>query len=83
MNAAINERIQKLFSDPRVVEIREYLDGWVAQRYRWRAPGKALRHVRAEGGIRTEPMSYDRKRSHGVGPYAVAFSERGGRLASC
>lgn len=65
--------------DGRIVEIREYLDGWAPNSYRWPAPGK-FRTTRRNGVVYYG--TYDRKRSHGRGPSLVAFSARGGRLYS-
>lgn len=72
-----------LDSDARIVRAVIYEDGWVPNSYRYAAPGKATVVTRAEGGrLEMSETTYDRKRSHGRGPRWVAFSERGGRLAS-
>lgn len=71
--------IKKIFdSDPRIVTIREYLDGWVARAYRWPAPGRAVEHYR--DGAPTREWFYDRKRPHARGPSWVASSAKGGTL---
>lgn len=67
------------FTDPRVAYVREYLDGWIANSYRWPAPGTMTIHER--DGTSTS-AKYDRKRSGGGGPNWVAFSAKHGRLAS-
>lgn len=69
-------------ADPRIQAAVIYCDGWVPNSYRYRAPGRCVRLTRTEDGWRAEEDSYDRKRSHGRGPHWVAFSARGGRLAS-
>lgn len=71
------------FTDPRVTRVREYQDGWVPSSYRWPAPGAMVEHTRLEdGSYETTTGTYDRKRTGGRGPLWVAFSARGGRLAS-
>lgn len=70
-------------ADPRIVTVREYADGWVPHAYRWPAPGTAAEWVRDDdGNITARTFAYDRKRSRGRGPTWVAYSARGGRLAS-
>lgn len=71
--------IQRIFaSDTRITRVVEYLDGWVANAYRSRAPGQS--NVYTRDGVVSS--TYDRKRAHGRGPRIVAFSAKGGRLAS-
>jgi len=71
-------------NDSRIVEIAVYPDGWVTNKYGYRAPGRRV--VFRRNGCnhwvqaRVEPI--DRKRSNGNGPTWVALSERGGTLAS-
>lgn len=76
--------VVKLFnSDPRVVRVTYYADGWVPNAYRWPAPGRAeVWTRRPDGSLDGIEITYDRKRSHGKGPTFVAVSARGGRLAS-
>jgi hypothetical protein len=70
-------------SDARIVRAVVYEDGWVPNAYRYAAPGKATVVTRAEDGrIEISETTYDRKRSYGRGPRWVAFSAKGGRLAS-
>ena len=66
-------------SDPRIVEVVEYPDGFVPLKYKWRAPRTG--YVTKRGGERT-PFTYDAKRANGAGPSWVAFSAKRGRLAS-
>jgi len=73
--------IDEIFAlDSRIVTVRVYQDGWVPRAYRWRAPGRMLVYTR--GAAAPIERTYDRKRACGRGPGWVAFSERGGRLAS-
>jgi len=76
MDTEIKAEFEK---DERVMSIRVYHDGWVPNAYKYRAPGRMTTYYR-DG--REVGGAYDRKRSRGVGPYLVAFSERDGRLAS-
>jgi hypothetical protein len=70
--------LQKIFADDeRIVSVREYLDGWVANAYRYPAPGRAVEHFR-DGNFAM--LSYDRKRKNGRGPSWVAKSAKGGTL---
>ena len=69
------ERVKR---DPRIVTVRYYDDGWVSNSYRYAAPGTGTEY--SANGKAT--FTYDRKRSGGKGPRWVAFSARGGRLAS-
>jgi hypothetical protein len=70
-------------SDPRIVVIRSYDDGWVPNTYRYRCTGYGTLFWRREDGtIERSVMVYDRKRSHGEGPRLVGFSAKRGRLAS-
>jgi len=64
-------------SDPRIASIREYHDGFVANAYKWPAPGKATEHYREGDSVE---LAYDRKRSRGRGPNWVAKSAKGGTL---
>lgn len=68
--------------DPRIVEVREYSEGFVANAYRWPAPRTGVRWSMTPDGLERYEFQYDAKRRHGRGPSWVAFSERGGRLAS-
>lgn len=77
-----NAQPHKFFADPRVEAVVEYLAGFVPNRYKYPAPGNGVRHVRTAEGFRSEVLTYDRKRSGGVGPAAIGFSVRGGRLIS-
>jgi hypothetical protein len=54
-----------------------YLNGFVPNSYKWKAPGTRL-VVFSDGRFRVE--KYDRKRSGGIGPDMVLFSEKGGRV---
>lgn len=79
----ISPEIQEIFNDARVMRVVEYIDGWVAKAYRWRAPGRAVSYTRSEtGAITASIIPYDRRRPYGIGPRAVAWSARGGRLAT-
>lgn len=70
-------------SDARIVRAVIYEDGWVPNSYRYTAPGKATVVTRTEDGrLEFSETTYDRKRSRGHGPHWVAFSAKGGRLAS-
>lgn len=69
-------------ADRRIQSAVIYCDGWVPNSYRYSAPGRCVRLVRTAKGWEAVEGTYDRKRSYGRGPYWVAFSERGGRLAS-
>ena len=73
--------------DPRIVKITVYADGWVPNSYRWPTLGSSHSYRRPPEGDKPRRWThglggYDRKRSHGMGPHWVAFSDRGGRLAS-
>lgn len=69
--------------DQRIVRVTIYLDGWVPNSYHWPIEGRCLWLTRRDGGTWGAHFgTYDRKRSHAKGPEWVAFSERGGRLAS-
>ena len=78
--------------DERIVELRVFPDGWVPNAYKWPAPGRrvVLKPAAPETGFTREDSVWqiervddiDRKRSRGEGPYWVAVSEKGGRLAS-
>jgi len=73
-----------LADHPSAVRAVEYLDGWVPNSYRWPAPGTA-REWRLDadtGEWVSRAVSYDRKRSYGVGPDVVVYSADGGRLDS-
>ena len=71
----VNEKVKIFEMDSRIVYIREYPAGFVANSYRWPAP--ATRYVTTRNGtINTE--TYDSKRSHGKGPNWVAVSIKGG-----
>lgn len=65
--------------DERIVEIVEYLDGFVPNSYKWPAPGTRIIHRRDGSSYTTR---YDRKRKRGQGPAWVAMSAAGGRLIS-
>jgi hypothetical protein len=69
-------------ADPRIVEIRAYGSGFVANAYRWPCVREGCRFVRRNGRMRRIPIEYDAKRPYGQGPRWVAFSAKGGRLAS-
>lgn len=71
-------------ADDRIVSVTVYEDGWVANSYKWASVGrKTVFHRRDFGdGWNEVEETYDRRRSYGVGPIWVGFSERGGRLAS-
>ena len=72
-----------MLHDKRVMKIRCYLDGWVANSYKWKCEGYKYELTRRDDGNWNGVMStYDRKRSNGTGPKYVAFSEKGGRLYS-
>lgn len=74
------KEIQELFaSDARIARVVEYLDGWVANAYRFRAPGSCKVYAR-DGAV--SDSTYDRKRTHGRGPRIVGFSAKRGRLVS-
>ena len=76
---AIADAIEK---DPRIVQVKIYEDGWVANSYRWDAPGTAIIYLKQEDGSWIETAGYyDRKRAYAQGPYWSAFSARNGRLA--
>jgi hypothetical protein len=76
----IPEEVQDLFSaDKRVHTVVEYLDGFVPNAYKYRAPG--TRRVWSRDGSFVDEV-YDRKRSHGSGPRLVARSSKGGTLTS-
>lgn len=78
---AVPASVKRMFaSDERIVTVVRYDDGFVPNSYRYRCPGTATVFHR-DGRI--EEREYDRKRSYGIGPRMVGFSERGGRLASC
>lgn len=69
--------------DSRIVRVVEYTQGFVPNRYRFRAPGTArIYRAMPDGSITVVEAGYDRKRSGGRGPRFVGFSERGGRLVS-
>ena len=68
--------------DPRITKVVFYLDGWVPNSYRYRAPGNSVVVRIADGKPEANESGYDRKRSHGNGPRMVAFSARNGRLRS-
>ena len=69
--------------DPRIVTVRSYDSGWVANKYSWPAPGKAREwNLQEDGTLKFHTISYDRKRPHGAGPNWTALSAAGGRLAS-
>ena len=72
------DELKKIFAeDDRIVEVAEYPQGFVANAYRWSAPGKRV--VTTRGG-ETFHEVYDRKRSYGQGPAWVARSARRGCL---
>ena len=76
------QRAFEIFAlDTRIAYIMEYCDGFVANAYHYAAPG-TCRYWGRNGQNHFVAGSYDRKRSHGVGPAWVAFSGRDGRLAS-
>ncbi len=68
---------EKFESDSRIVKIRHYKDGFVANSYRWPCPGKGIEYFRDGSGL---PFEYDRKRSGGKGSEYVCLSEKGGIL---
>jgi hypothetical protein len=75
------EKALKLYEeDNRIAQVTYYLDGWVANSYRYRAPGKCIRVIIDQHGATAKESSYDRKRAHGRGPQWVAMSAVGGRL---
>lgn len=72
--------IQDIFaSDERIVRIRTYPEGFVANAYKYRCDRLTVDYFR--DGVKGQYL-YDAKRSHGRGPNWVAFSKRNGRLAS-
>jgi len=68
--------------DQRVARVYVYTDPFVPNSYRWPILGNRLVALKTIRGVETLEESYDRKRSNGIGPKWVAFSERGGRLYS-
>ena len=68
--------------DKRIVHVRSYDDGWVANAYHYAAPGNFREWWLKDGELKHRTGSYDRKRPHGIGPNWVAFSAAGGRLDS-
>ena len=71
--------------DKRIVKVVVYDAGFVPNSYRFPAPAFARQFSRNPftGRMRFDlHVNYDRKRSSGSGPYWVAFSAKGGRLAS-
>ena len=69
--------------DQRIVEIRAYPDGWVANNYKYAILGK--RHTWVKKYKRWVYQGYetiDRKKPYGRGPVWVGLSANGGRLAS-
>jgi len=66
-------------ADPRIVRVREFHDGWVANSYRYPAPGSCDDWSR-DGSVTHH--AYDRKRAYGQGPRIIGYSARGGRLLS-
>ena len=82
MTEYINKAMELHAKDERIVDVTFYLDGWVPNSYRYRAPGNSV-VVRINDGKPTAHESgYDRKRRHGQGPAVVALSAKGGRLYS-
>jgi hypothetical protein len=63
-----------------VAEIWHHEDGFVANAYRWPAPGTRRIARRIEGGWILLTEGYDRKRSFGRGPRYAAKSAVGGHL---
>lgn len=75
--------VWELFKDPRVRTVIWYPEGFVANNYKYPAPGKRTIWNRDQyGEITKHVQTYDRKRTHGRGPTFVALSEKGGRLKS-
>lgn len=69
--------------DPRIVRVRVFTGGWVPNSYGYPCLRKATEYIRGDDGtINQHTVVYDAKRSYGRGPRWVAYSERGGRLAS-
>jgi hypothetical protein len=70
-------------SDPRIVRVVLYEDGWVPNAYGWPKYGTALTyHKRGGGWWAVTEGTYDQRRSSGRGPWLVGFSAAGGRLHS-
>jgi hypothetical protein len=65
--------------DDRIAVVRVYHDGFVANAYKWAAPGNATEYTK--DGASTK-VAYDRKRSHGRGPGMTGLSIKRGVLAS-
>lgn len=63
----------------RIVRVVFYA-GFVANSYKWPCPRWGFSLEKGQRKLRA--FSYDAKRPHGIGPDWVAFSEKGGRLAS-
>lgn len=76
--------ILKIFrSDPRIVRVRVYEDGFVPTSYKWPAPGKAREWERiSKGRYEESTLVYERKRAYGRGATIVGYSAAGGRLYS-
>lgn len=72
-----SDKIRLFASDPRARYINEYPDGFVANAYRWPAPGTRFRTNR---NLQVVPEAYDRKRPHGRGPSWTLVSDKGGIL---
>ena len=71
--------------DKRITAVTVYADGFVPNSYRYPCPGKCHRFERNPDTQRFRyagSTTYDRKRTHGVGPNWVGLSAKGGRLAS-
>lgn len=74
---------RKIFtSDPRIVSICEYPEGFLPNAYKWRAPGTRYVSRIVDGRLKRTTQSYDRKRSGGRGPTWTALSERSGVILS-
>lgn len=81
-DAEVDAIYSAIRADERIVSVKVYADGWVANCYRWDAPGQAAVLGVVDGRWQIDGEWYDRKRSYGSGPLWVARSARGGRLAS-
>lgn len=77
------KEVWELFNDTRVRTVLWYPEGFVANSYKYAAPGnRVVWNRNANGDITKHVQIYDRKRSNGWGPTFVALSEKGGRLKS-
>ena len=75
IDQAIADGIRALQANPSKNRALVYPEGFVANAYRWPAPGlRVVVRRLADGTIHHTTEPYDRKRSHGRGPYISVWN---------